>query len=341
MQITPGKATITTGDSSNSPTSQAARVRAIAKLSGAAAPTGQQEQITPVQNPTQVQPEEMGAIIQKSQTNTTEAPSQVEVAAVEPVKPAVKEEPISSQFAQLARKEKAIRAKVQEIKAKESTFTQTQQENQALRAEVEQLKAFRNRVKSEPLQVMAEEGVTYDQLTEAAMNAPSAEQAQLINKIKYLEGKVTELEAKTDGTKKSLEDTEKARRQGAEKQIAIQVNSLIKNDPAYETIRETGQAKEVLKLIIKTFDKDGVLLTAEEAADQVEAFLVEEFERYAKINKLKQRLQGPVQKPQQQQQGTEQSQASTPVKTLTNANSTTRKLTPRERAILVMEGKLK
>lgn len=336
-QIIPGKTPVVTESlgGSSSDAGKAARDRAIAKLSP-------QRQETPVQNPSQVAPEELSALRQssqqKSQVDTNAAPTQ-EVTQSPQVETTKKEEPLSSQYAQLARKEKAIRAKVQEIRAKEASFSQKDQELQQLKSENESLKAFRSRVKSEPLAVLGEEGVTYDQLTQAAMNAPSHEQAQLLNTIKQLTQKVEALENETKGTKKTFEETETARRQSAIRQISMQAKQLVTTDPNYETIKETGQVGEVTKLIEKVFDRDGILLTVEEAADEVEAYLVEEFEKLTKINKLKQRLASSNQSAQKQPQGEQQSSQS--MKTLTNAVGATRKLTPRERAILAMEGKLK
>lgn len=334
-QIIPGKTPVVTESlgGSSSDAGKAARERAIAKLSP-------QRQETPVQNPSQVSPEELSALRQtsqqKSQTDINEAPQEV---TQSPQVETKKEEPLSSQYAQLARKEKAIRAKVQEIRAKEASFSQKDQELQQLKSENEALKAFRSRVKSEPLAVLGEEGVTYDQLTQAAMNAPSHEQAQLLNTIKQLTQKVEALESETKGTKTKFEETETARRQSAIRQIQMQAKQLVTTDPNYETIKETGQVGEVTKLIEKVFDRDGILLTVEEAADEVEAYLVEEFEKLTKINKLKQRLASSNQSAQKQTQGEQQSSQS--MKTLTNAVGATRKLTPRERAILAMEGKLK
>jgi phosphopentomutase len=121
----------------------------------------------------------------------------------------------------------------------------------------------------------------------------------------------------------------------------MEASSLVKNDPNFEAIRASGKGavKQVVQLIERTFDQDGILLTVEEAAQAVEDHLVEEATKLTRIGKIQQRLAANAKTAQKPVQTTGQSpQAS---KTLTNTMSTARPLSARERALLAFKGELK
>jgi hypothetical protein len=156
--------------------------------------------------------------------------------------------------------------------------------------------------------------------------------------------KIAKLEQAIEQGNKNAVDRDQAGRAAAIKQISTDAKNLIKSDPvAYEAIAKTGTVKEVVDLITKTFDKDGVLLSVEEAAEEVENYLVEEnFKMSTSINKIKQRMAAAN---ASQNTSGEKTQASNKqpqtMKTLTNAASSSRQLTQRERAILAFKNELK
>jgi hypothetical protein len=95
-------------------------------------------------------------------------------------------------------------------------------------------------------------------------------------------------------------------------------------------------------LIEKTFKEDGILLSVEEAAKEVEDELVSQLSKYAqKIKKLQQKF-APQSKaaPQQPVNNKTAGQQQQPGKTLTNSMGASRPLSTRERAILAFENKL-
>jgi hypothetical protein len=80
-------------------------------------------------------------------------------------------------------------------------------------------------------------------------------------------------------------------------------------------------------------------MSVEEAAQQVEDYLADEAFKLSRLGKIQKRVQQAAQpKVLQKTQAAQQTQ--TQMKTLTNATSSTRKMSSRERAILAMEGKL-
>lgn len=325
--------------------------RAVAKLEAL-----QAAQSAPVPNPTSVSPEEMGALKAPSmpseeikteeeseevgQSDKIESSSSEEV--VEETK--ASNEPLSSQYAVLARKEKALRLRDQQLKQKEA----------ALKAQEDALKTpsepkfdsskyiSKEDLMRDPIRLLLESGLTYDQLTEAAMNGPRQEDIALTSELKMLRDEIKALKGEQENTKKSFEEQQITQRKQAERQITNDVKRLVSNDANFETIRETDSVSDVVELITRTFDEDGILLTVEEAAQQVEDYLVEEALKISRINKIQQRLQpkvpnAPTAVAQKTTARPEQSQ----MKTLTNAVSTARPLSAKERAIAAFEGKLK
>ncbi len=99
--------------------------------------------------------------------------------------------------------------------------------------------------------------------------------------------------------------------------------------------------RDVVDLIEKTFKEDGILLTEDEAAQQVEDYLTEEAYKLANLKKIQKRLQtssastSTSATPAKSAETPKQSQ---PMKTLTNAVGTSRQLTSKERAILAFKG---
>lgn len=296
----------------------------------------------PVPNPTNVSPEEMTAV------GNTKAPEDEETISADtsadatppPAEEAKAEEPISSQYAVLARKEKAIRQREAQLRQREQAIKAAEDARNAPPA----APAFdpskyvsKEDLLKDPFGILGNNGLSYDQLTERLLNAPSPEQLKQQEYTRKLEARLEALESGQEKVTKTFEQREQEARKQAVTQIKNEVKKLVITDPAFETIKETNSYNDVVELIEQTFDKDGVLLTVEEAAQQVEDYLMEEAMKLAKIKKIQQRLmpkESPSQassKPASQQQ----------LKTLTNSVGSTRQLTSKERAILAFKGETK
>jgi len=292
----------------------------------------------PVLNPSAVSVEELGAIkAQSSQEvdkSTDSEPTEETVEA-----PAPKEDPRQREFDKLARQERAFRAKIQQqeqaLKAREAAIAAREAELTAKNTEY-------TSDKSDPLAVMAKTGLSYDQLTEQLLNQPQAN-PRMEATIKKLEAKIQSLETANENSQKTYQEREEANYQAAVKQITQDAKSLIKADPvAFEAIAKTGSVRDVVELITETYNKDGIVLSVEEAAQQVEEYLVEEgFNTVSKIDKIKKRMQANAQQAASKQTPNPTNKQSQPMKTLTNASSSQRQLSAKERAILAFKGELK
>lgn len=344
MIVTPKSDTSSSVPSISS--AQSARERAINMLT-----QGSTAQEHPVPNPTSVSPEEMSAVVPPSEPKSFSAEDagqkltteSVEAPKSEEVKPA--EEPLSSQFAQLARKEKAIRAKAMELKAQEAAIKAKEAEIEAkFKSSAPTPSSLPDRLKSaDPkivMEALDEMGLSYDDLSARLLNAPTPEALAQQKYLKSLEDKIAALEEAQNKSVKSFEEQQKQQYQQAVNQIKNEAKSLVSSGDEFETIRETGSIDDVVELIERTFKEDGVLLTVQDACNAVEEHLVEEAMKIARLAKIQQRLapkptapkvEAPKQEPVKQPQ----------LKTLTNSVSSSRPLTAKERAILAFKGELK
>lgn len=347
MKITPaaGPAPALPATSNNTE----ARSKAIAAFNSA----GQQQPQQVVQNQNAIAPEEMGAIkaasgqsdnSESSQEDTQEEVIQEQQPEVEEVK----EDPaISRQFAQLARQEKALRMKAQQqdqaMRAKEAALAAREAALTNSQPDLSKYVA-RDRIKQEALAVLAEEGVPYDTLVQQLIDSNSPQDPRMQAHIGRLEAKIQQLEEISKKAESSYKEQQNQAYQAAVNQIKTDVTTLVKNDPNFETIKATKSVNDVVELITQTYDKDGILLSIEEAAQQVEDYLMEEAMNLTKIGKIKKRLQAtsqPAAPSPKQIQGVPQAQPQTQMKTLTNATSSSRQLSAKERAILAFKGELK
>ncbi len=302
-----------------------------------------QAQETPVANPNKVSAEEMSAIKAPSkqedagQADTVEA--SVEEAKPEEPKAEEKKSDLSDRYAMLARREKALRAKDLELKAREAALKPKDAPAPAQPAIDPSKYVSKDLIASDPFAVLSEIGISYDKLVELAVNAPKPEEVAQQQAFKKLEAEIKALKDEQEGVKKNFNDAQRKNYEQAVNQIRVETKNLISNDPEFETIKETGSIEDVVDLIKQTFDKDGVLLTVEEAAKEVEDYLVEEAIKISKIRKIQQKLAGN--KPAPSQQNTTVTKQQQPTKTLTNSISGSRQLSARDRAILAFKGELK
>lgn len=332
-----------------------ARDRAIAKLVATpeappvAAPAS-------IPNPSMVSPEDIhGQLTGKNDSNeeAVEAAEQTPAEATEqaPEDGAKKEDKLmSSKYAALARREKALRAQAfkqeQALKAREAALAAKEAELASKAPTQADYSNYisKDQLKQNALQALADANVSYEELTQQILNQGSIDpRAQAA--LTALEAKIAKLEAAAEEAKKQSETAQQEQYKSALRQIETDVKRLVATDSSFEMIKATRSEKDVVELIESHFKEHGELLTNEEAAQQVEDYLVEEAERLAKIDKIKKRLMPaastqakttPVQQPSEKPKQTQPQ-----MKTLTNSNSTSRQLSARERAVLAFRGELK
>lgn len=336
--LTPPSAT------TNSSAAAEAKARAVAMLTGAnSAP--QQAQTHPVSNPTSISPEEASLVRKSSESVNSGQDHPIESPKEAPAETAESSEPsLSDKYAMLARREKALRAKAQAqeqaIKAREAALVEREAKlsQQQPSSQFDESKYVpRDRLAKDPLSALVEAGLTSDQITELLLNAPKADDLSRDKTVLELKAELKAIRDAQEKAHKASEDRQHQSYQQAINQIRLETKNLVSSDPEFETIKETGSIDDVVDLIKQTFDKDGILLTVEEAAREVESYLIEEATKLTKIKKIQQRLNQSAKPPEAAKPVSQPTGA----KTLTNNMGVARQLSARERAILAAKGELK
>ncbi|NDC25349.1 MAG: hypothetical protein EBZ49_14645 [Proteobacteria bacterium] len=236
----------------------------------------------------------------------------------------------AERFAQLARKEKALRAQARQLQEQQKAWQEQQAKSQS---------SWKDQVKNDPLSVLAEAGLTHDQIAEMLLNSRPDDM-----EMRRVKAELQALKNAQQEQFSKIQDAQKAAYEQAVKQVSREVNMLVDGNEAYETIKATKSQTAVVELIKQTYDEDGVLLSAEEAADMVEEYLTDEALTLAKLKKVQSKLAPP----EAAQSGDEVQQNQKPLiqtKTLTNTVTTASKpmtkADRRARAIAAFKGELK
>lgn len=243
----------------------------------------------------------------------------------EPAEVAEETKPLSPQFAALMKAKRALQVKEREIAQREEAL------KSSVPAGQEDIIA---KLKANPLNVLLENGVTYDQLT-----------ADIIAQQNGATPEIQALKAEMKALKEELNGQFVSRDQLAETQVLAdiqkEINQTVDSKPdEYEAIREAKAQSTVKDLIHRTWKKTGEVLDTKEAIELVENQLIEEALPFAKLKKIQSRLT-PQQEALVQAVQTPATKPNTKVmRTLTNRDSASPVMDRRARAIAAMKGTL-
>lgn len=297
-------------------------------------------------NPNNISPEEVSAIrpalTSNERSNELAEETAVTVETHKEEKPQV-DPALSRQFAQLAKQERQLRAKVQaEMKAIEAQKAELATQQASIKSKEQEYSEgyiSKDQLKRDTLRILADSGVSYDELTQQILNQSTLD-PRTESTIARLEAKIASLEEKANLGVKAQEEQQQQAYRAAVKQIETDVRNLVRMDPNFETIQATRSTSDVVELIEETYKKDGILMSVEDACKEVEDYLVEEAMKVTRIGKIKRQLEQAGQPKPSQTAKPVQTQPG-PMKTLTNAATSTRKLSAKERAMLAFKGELK
>lgn len=275
-----------------------------------------------------------GEIAPQSAVSAQPPVRQPDTSEVPPAAPAEakKDEQFSPKFAALAKKERVLRQQMRTLEAERQAF-------KAKETEVQSYVGLKDKFAQNPLAALSELGITYDQLTEAALNQPAPEDPKLLK----LQQEIQSVKGENAKILDQIQQAQKNQYDQAVKQISNDVRLLVDSDVQYETIKEQGLQDAVVHFIEDTFEKKGIVLSAEEACAKIEDRLVSNGLQMAGLKKVQARLaeQMAAQAAVQVKPGQNPTQRQ-PVPTLTNQTAqATRSLSRVERARLAFEGKLK
>ncbi len=236
-------------------------------------------------------------------------------------------QPLSTQFAALAKQKRALQLKEQALLAKEQELASKGTDNTSLQE-------YKARLKANALSVLREEGVSYDQLTEELL-ASTPDNGAAYSEIK------AELKALKEGLEnqnKSLTDRDAAAEQQVLSQMKVEAERLVAEGEDFAMVREAGYVPKAIELIHKTWKTQGEVLDVTEALALIENELLEESLKFARIKKVQSRL-NPVpaleKQPAVQQDGPNRKT----MRTLTNRDGASSPSSARERAIAAFYGR--
>jgi len=217
--------------------------------------------------------------------------------------------PMSPQLAALAKQRRALQIKERELRAKEQALATSGQDVVSLAD-----------LKTKPLKVLLDHGVTYDQLTQEILaNQNNAEVAALKQEIAEQKNWVMA----------QLEEREKQAEQQALAQMRADAMALARQGDEFELVRETRRIPDVVRLIEKTYRQTGEVLDVREALQLVENELLKDAQKMASFNKLKGQF-GQEQPPVQTQ----------PMRTLTSKHTAQPLIDRKARALAAFRGML-
>lgn len=223
-------------------------------------------------------------------------------------------QPISPQSAALAKHRRALQVKERELADREKAILEKSQGSDSIALA---------RLKSEPLNVLLEAGVTYDQLTEAILASQGNSEISALK---------AEINALKEGVDKRFVDSETQ----AEKQVLAEMQKeatqLVAQGDEFELVRETRSVPEVMRLIEMTYRETKEVLEVGEALKLVEEELFRRNQGLVKLKKMQGLFQPPAPQPQPRAQG---------MRTLTNKDTASVPADRKQRALSAFYGTLK
>lgn len=185
----------------------------------------------------------------------------------------------------LARRESQLIAERKRLQAERESWEAERRTNEAKYQSDYVSKEY---LRQNPLAVLTDGIVTYDQIAEAAANAGGAvapENLALQTEIRKLQAKVDELSNYRQSFDKNLTSQT---RSIAEREVS----QLVSSSEEFEFIKASGADAQaiVVEMVLDAVDKGGYL-TYEDAAKQVEDYLMGQFNQYTKLKKAQNLLQ--------------------------------------------------
>lgn len=227
-------------------------------------------------------------------------------------------EPLSPQAAALARQRRSLQVKERELKAREEAL-KTQPAAQAGGIDLARLKA-------EPLSVLQEAGITYDQLAQsilAQQQGVSPEQFRAVQ---------TELQAIKDGLKQELANRDQQSRQEAVKAMTVEAQAAVAQGDEFELVRETRSVPDAIRLIERIYDQTGEVKDVRWALAEIENELVKDILKVAGLKKVQGQMQPKAAAPAQSPQ------SRPPMRTLSNRDTAQAPLSAKQRALAAFWG---
>ena len=234
----------------------------------------------------------------------TEAPEVAE-APPEPERP-----DFSRQFAALARKERALRQKEQEM----ANFAKQREQFEGTSTRLADLQRL---AKENPAKLLGELGINYDELTQQVINEGNpTEEQQLRLENEKLQARLGKLEEVYD---KQRQQAEQAQIRAAHTQLVDNIKNFVDDSSTFEMVQHHDAYGLVAQVMQEHYNSTKEVLEYGDAAKLVEDHFMAEAERYLGSKKLQERFR-ELDKPRESETPEAAEQAVKRVKTLSNGD---------------------
>ena len=186
---------------------------------------------------------------------------------------------LAPQLSALARKEAAQRQRDRAFQAEKQTFA----EKLAKADKYDQLQA---KLKAKDFSAVEEEGLKYDEYAEYLLNKQAGEKPE--------EQRFRKQQEEIEALKKAREDDTVKEYQANQNLWKSEISKLVSENAEFSTVKELSAEALVLQHINDSFEEDGIELTAEQGAKDIEDALVERAEKFASVTKIKNRSEAKV-----------------------------------------------
>ncbi len=237
--------------------------------------------------------------------------------------------PVDPQIAEAQKRLRAVQVKETEIAKREAALAEKEKSGTTLEAEI------KAEVDADPLGFLFKRGWDFSKLTEQVQKSMEGQTPALTKVEVELRKEIKGLKDALETRDKNQSDAQASATEESLNQLQKQADKMIAEDDAFQMIRETGSNSKVKELIKFVLDRDGEILEVTEALELVEADLIEQGLKFAKISKV-------------QQQAQQTQVATTPVannsarqtmRTLTNRDTVSSVPSAKDRAIAAFHGK--
>jgi len=234
----------------------------------------------------------------------TEAPEAAE-APPEPERP-----DFSRQFAALARKERAIRQKEQEM----ANFAKQREQYEGTSTRLADLQRL---AKENPAKLLGELGINYDELTQQVINEGNpTEEQQLRLENEKLQARLGKLEEVYDNQRQLAEQAQVS---AARTQLVDNIKNFVDDSSTFEMVQHHDAYGLVAQVMQEHYNTTKEVLEYGDAAKLVEDHFMAEAERYLGSKKLQERFR-ELDKPRESETPEAAEQAVKRVKTLSNGD---------------------
>ena len=216
----------------------------------------------------------------------------------------------SRQFAALARKERALRQKEQEI----ANFAKEREQFEGTSTRLADLQRL---AKENPAKLLGELGINYDELTQQVINEGNpTEEQQLRLENERLNNRLEKLEKIYD---EQRQQAEQAQIKAAHTQLVDNIKNFVDDSNTFEMVQHHDAYGLVAQVMQEHYNTTKEVLEYGDAAKLVEDHFMAEAERYLGSKKLQERFR-ELDKPRESETPEAAEQAVKRVKTLSNGD---------------------